>query len=170
MRCRLLLLFAATFCTAFAAQADWQFTKWGMTLDQVLTASKGAVHKVPYDHGKNVWDIDRGAEGTLSQAGIAYRTEFYFDSRGTLQIVRQTPADLSQCPAVQKAAEAKYGKPVDTPQFGKSVLISAEYWPDKTAKNAVRYTATTLMGRYMGCFLSFVPLEVADSKGYPHFK
>lgn len=43
----IVLLLAASFCNySVPSRADWQYTKWGMTLEQVIAASGGKV-KLP---------------------------------------------------------------------------------------------------------------------------
>ena len=46
--------------TASAAQADWQYTRWGMTKDQVMLASNGALSPTPSRRAGNPYVGLRG--------------------------------------------------------------------------------------------------------------
>ena len=62
------------------AHADWEYTKWGMTPEQVVRASKGSVRIVPVaDRYKNDdgWEI--AVQGPFNTGGLRVDLGFTFD-------------------------------------------------------------------------------------------
>src|SRR5260370_10938211 len=64
------------------ARADWEYTKWGMTPEQVAGASKGAVTVVPaanrYKNEDDHWEI--AAQGTHSDGPLRLDVGVTFDT------------------------------------------------------------------------------------------
>lgn len=91
------------------AKAEWEFARWGMSVDEVVAASNGVAAKVKKDKDKRVWDFDRLAAGSWEEGGIAYELSFYFDSKAkTLKLVDLVPGSID-CDRVIAAYGAKYG-------------------------------------------------------------
>jgi hypothetical protein len=65
------------------ARADWEYTKWGMTPEQVAGASKGAVKVVPaadrYKNEDDHWEI--AAQGSHSDGPLSLNIGFTFDTK-----------------------------------------------------------------------------------------
>ncbi len=64
--------------TSAPAHADWQYTKWGMTPEQVAAASKGAVTVGTGDPGDHYAGADIGATGTYVSGDYTFSAVFYF--------------------------------------------------------------------------------------------
>jgi hypothetical protein len=65
------------------ARADWEYTKWGMTPEQVASASKGAVSVVaPAARNRDEADHSEiGAQGAYASDQFQRDVEFTFDTR-----------------------------------------------------------------------------------------
>ena len=73
-----------------AARADWLYTKWGMTPEQVAAASHSAVHVIPNADRRRITEInlEYGAEGLFTDASLELRVSFGFDTqRGGLRLI-----------------------------------------------------------------------------------
>lgn len=115
---RRLVIVGALLALAAPARADWQYTHWGMSVDEVVKASKGAA--VPLESG----DAQHvrpgvGAEARLKapyKAGeYQFRAFFYFDGAGKLTLVDVSSDDLDPygaSRAIVAELRAKYGPPL----------------------------------------------------------
>jgi hypothetical protein len=101
------------------AMADWAYTHWGMTPDQVAAASAGAVNVLPAakrtrnddDH----WEI--AVEGSYADGPLRLPVGFMFDTRhGGLTCVLLN-AIGSDAEALRQVLGARYGKPTKDSQF-----------------------------------------------------
>jgi len=74
-----------------SARADWQYTKWGMTLDEVIKASNGAAH-APFINGYVVpgqtADHHVGLAATYKTGRFLFVAFFFFDNNNHLVEVR----------------------------------------------------------------------------------
>jgi hypothetical protein len=95
-----------------AAQANWRFTRWGMTLDQVLAAGQSVKARgVADDPGQNVGDLHQLATGETSEAGLDVEVQFYFTPGGkSLQLVRYEALNNVACVDVEAALVRYYGE------------------------------------------------------------
>lgn len=111
MRTRSVLIAAVVLGVSGPAQAEWEFARWGMSVDDVVAASNGVAAKVKKDRAKRVWDFDRLAAGSWEEDGIDYELSFYFDSKEkTLKLVDLVPKE-TDCDRVIANYAAKYGAP-----------------------------------------------------------
>jgi hypothetical protein len=113
MRC--FLLAVAIFCAnAELARADWQFTRWGMTPEQVIAASGGTARIATAEEVKDnsTPGYDALVVGNYRSPPFAFRVAYQFKNR-SLGMVHMTLADYSQHQSVREALEAKYGAPFD---------------------------------------------------------
>jgi hypothetical protein len=70
---------AALSC-ASAARADWQYTRWGMTPEQVVAASRGQVKLRPEKDWPRGADILTAATGEYEDGSMQFRSTFMFDT------------------------------------------------------------------------------------------
>jgi hypothetical protein len=115
-----------------AARADWAYTHWGMTADQVAASSSGAVKVLPAagrtrdeaDH----WEL--AAEGAYRDGALALRVGFTFDTdRGGLKCVLYNVSG-DDVEALQAVLLKRYGKPVHESSFGDTRMVTWKT-PDK---------------------------------------
>lgn len=121
---------------AAPAHAHWSFTKWGMTADQVIKASKGKAKANPGGPGDRVMDKDRGVSGGVFDfEGRRYMADFYFEPEGGgLKVVRLNLLDQGQCDALGAEMEKRYGASKNKyhgewtdPKTGDTVFFSKSY-------------------------------------------
>jgi hypothetical protein len=88
-----------------AAGADWRFTKWRMSVEEVMQQGRSAdLEQIKDDPDDRVGSLQRLALGKSTEAGIAVRVEFYFDPAGDgLQMVRFAPLKPMSCFEIEKA-------------------------------------------------------------------
>lgn len=95
--------------TVAPASAHWQFTRWGMTPDQVIKASGGkAAWKQEKDHQELEMDYPSG-QFTLS-------VSFVFDASNHLNSIQMT--NNADAMALMRELKGKYGKPAETDPDG----------------------------------------------------
>src|SRR6201996_4310901 len=80
------IVLAFTCCGAGAAKADWEYTKWGMTPEQVVSASKNMA--------KEGSDLRPDSDGNVTKLVAPYQSgkfpfeaQFGFDAAGRLASV-----------------------------------------------------------------------------------
>jgi hypothetical protein len=76
-------VFAVSCAVCAGAHADWEYTKWGMTPEQVAAASKGEVKVLPPDKRRKVEEahMESGAEGTHAAGPLKVKVGFSFDTQ-----------------------------------------------------------------------------------------
>lgn len=142
---------AAALCAAILlgvgeARADWQYTKWGMTPEQVEAASSGLA-KVA---GPVV-------KGTYKSGDITFLTEFYFQNGGLHLISLKPDVQGYACFSLRQSLEAVYGKPFSVDGEGRQ-------WHDPGKNNRV---GLDVIGNYAAahCDLVYAPLLTPDGGG-----
>lgn len=93
-------------------QANWQYTRWGMTIDEARRASQGAMQQVGEkdDPRESKLGTER-LRGWYKTADLTFVASLMFDKGGHLSEVKMYSADPKQTPAVVAAVRAKYGSP-----------------------------------------------------------
>jgi hypothetical protein len=105
------LLFSAA---AHRAEADWEYTKWGMSAAQVVAASHGAVHLIRPEHrlGATGPDIETRAEGVFTDGKLRLNVSFGFAGHGGgLVLVSYLVQDASQNKLLRDRLVHAYGPP-----------------------------------------------------------
>ncbi len=172
------IVLALVCCGASAAKADWEYTKWGMTPQQVLSASKiparessdlhpdsdGNVTKLvaPYQSGKFSFEAQFGFDATdrLSSVTLVLNDK----SAGMdMDMDMDMGADMKNtdkgvCHDLQVSVKTAYGPP----QGGGSAHMqySIETWQDQNNKNNVTYTV--LDG--VGCYVQYSAIKAAGAR------
>jgi hypothetical protein len=102
---------------SFTALANWQYTQWGMSPEQVVAASRGSAH-LEHDNGA-LLPYTKAlllAKGQIQIGNFDFVVGFYFDvNKRTLNSVFLT---LPKCSAndarrLKELLNAKYGAPRD---------------------------------------------------------
>ena len=156
------IVLAFACCGASAARADWKYTKWGMTPEQVVSASNnlaragsdlrpdsdGNVSKLvaPYQSGKFAFEAQFGFDPADRLSSV---TLVLNDTSATMHMGADATMDQGQCHNLQVSVNAEYGPP----QGGGSadMVYSIETWQDQKNKNNVKYTV--LYGT--GCYVQY---------------
>jgi hypothetical protein len=137
------LLFAMTALIAIPAHADWQFTRWGMTPDQVVAASKGAARLATEEEAAR-FDGPRQkqrrtlAVGSHTAAGIALSVRFVFENN-RLVLVSTGVTRPEDAEPLRQAMLMRYGQPAFVSRV--SVLTQLG-WSDRDRGNKVELIQT----------------------------
>ena len=160
------LVLALACCGASAAKADWEYTKWGMTPQQVVSASNnlategsdlrpdsdGNVTKLvaPYQGGKFSFEAQFGFDVTDRLASI---TLVLNDKSAGMDMDADVNMDHGACYDLRASVNTAYGPP----QGGASVHMhySIETWQDQT--NNHKRPSTVLDG--VGCYVQYSALK-----------
>lgn len=143
---------------ASPASADWQYTRWGMTPAQVVTASQGAVQIKTGTEGDRVFGADLGAAGTYSAAGFDFTTQFYFDAAERLKGVR-LHTDFARCAELKDTMAGLYGPNGALDRMGGR-------WVDVENNNNVRLTMMAALPSVEAqCFLVYSPITTTGASG-----
>ena len=153
-------------CVPGAAKADWQYTKWGMTPPQVVSASNnlatqgsdlrpdsdGNVTRLvaPYQGGKFSFEAQFGFDATDRLASV---TLVLNDKSAGMDMSADTTMNHGACYDLRVSVNTAYGPPQD----GASVHMqySIETWQDQTNNNKITYTV--LDG--VGCYVQYSALK-----------
>ena len=168
------IVLALACCGASTAKADWKYTKWGMTPQQVASASKnltregsdlrpdsdGNVSKLvaPYQSGKFPFEAQFGFDAADRLSSV---TLVLNDKSASMDMDMAADMNTTQgpCHDLQVRVNTEYGRP----QGGGSadMLYSIETWLDQKNKNNVTYTV--LYGT--GCYVQYSAIKPAGAHG-----
>jgi hypothetical protein len=107
------------------AVADWAYTHWGMTPEQVVSATGGTVTLLsPSERTRNEadhWEL--AAEGTYAEGLLKLHVGFTFDTKkGGLECVMYNVMGEEVAP-LQKSMVSRYGKPLHESSFASSTSM-----------------------------------------------
>jgi hypothetical protein len=111
------IIFLVALClsvTISRASADWAYTKWGMTADQVAKASGGSVKLLTGAEQQAVSpNMRHEAEGTYSDGGVPLQVKFTFDptNGNGLNCVFYAVTDTKDAAALKDLMLKRYGPP-----------------------------------------------------------
>lgn len=112
MRVIALALSIASFLPC-SASADWQYTRWGMSLQDLLKIKGQSITEVPPESRQARSGQQRLAITTYSAGGQTFATAFYFDERKRLQLVvlQQEGVAAIKADEMKAALLSRYGEP-----------------------------------------------------------
>ena len=108
-----LVLAAALICVAGPAAAHWEFTRWGMSLQQVVAASRGTVRELPPGERRAVpaARMEYRASGEFRSGTLRLTVAFAFDSRNGGLVCVSAQGEAAQSEAVRTWLERRLGAP-----------------------------------------------------------
>jgi len=114
------------------AKANWQYTTWGMTPDQVVAASNGAARLAPEPRRLDQWRLTL-ATADYSADGFAFNVRFLFGREDRrLQCVVLELRDYGQRFRLESRLTEIYGRPADRIEEGVDVrgraTLSTTVW------------------------------------------
>ena len=159
-------------CGASAVKADWEYTKWGMTPGQVVSAAKNRTKKSSDLHPDSDGNVTK-LVAPYQSGKFSFEAQFGFDAADRLSSVTLVLNDKSAgmdmdmgadmnmnmhqgvCRDLQASVKTTYG----SPQGGGSAHMqySIETWQDQKNKNNVTYTV--LDG--VGCYVQYSAIKSA---------
>lgn len=142
------------------AQADWQYTKWGMTKDQVQKASKGKAAAGNFGE-KATGDSPALLSAPYSAQQFTFTAYFHF-TKGKLSLIELELDDPEKCPRLIAELGSRYGQTLDQSEFGP--LRTAE-WRDTKGKNRVTIVQAKAPASsdIRSCTLRYLPLADESS-------
>src|SRR5690349_20260767 len=111
---RVLAAFAAAAFAVQPAFANWEWTHWGMTPDEVIAASDGKVTAGEPKPEQSIQGFEHRATGSWSQYGFDFVSDFYFDPGTGLRIVALSMAEPAKCADLRAALAKEFGTPQET--------------------------------------------------------
>jgi len=159
-------------CGASAAKADWKYTKWGMTPQQVVSAAKNLTRESSDLHPDSDGNVTK-LVAPYKSGEFSFEAQFGFDAADRLSSVTLVLNDKSAgmdmdmgadmninhkvCHDLQVSVKTTYGPP----QGGGSahMLYTIETWQDQKNKNDVKYTV--LDGA--GCYVQYSAIKPAGA-------
>jgi len=104
---------------ASPAFADWQYTKWGMTPNQVAVTSAGAVAVGPGDSGDRHPGATLDATGSYVSGEYRFKANFYFENgklaEVRLQLLTDDPGNDNV--KLRNSLQGQYGAPYENSGF-----------------------------------------------------
>ena len=158
-------------CGAGAAKADWEYTRWGMTPDQVAGAAKNQTKKSTDLHPDSDGNVTR-LVAPYKNGKFSFEAQFGFDAADKLSSVTlvlddktagmDMGADMHMnrgtCGDLRESVTAQYGPR----QGGRSAHMqySIQTWQDAKSKNNIKYTV--LDG--VGCYVQYSVIKPAGAR------
>src|SRR5262245_37704928 len=143
MKKALFLCGALLVVTSAPAWANWQYTRWGMSSDEVLKAAKGRAATIPESEQPAQSTVTTLAKltSTLSSGRFTFHVFFRFDREtgGLSQVVLNLDRS-ADCQLLKESLADEYGKPIRETTL--SVVRTAE-WRDENQANGVFYLFMT---------------------------
>jgi len=106
-----LIVLLAGAATPRPAAADWEYTKWGMTPEQVVKASSGAVLERKARSAGADSGLEIRAEGEFVSGPLRFDVSFGFDGNGGLAFVTYSIDRASQNPLLLDWLVKRHGEP-----------------------------------------------------------
>lgn len=142
---------------ASPAQADWQFTRWGMSPEQTAAASSGTVEVVGDRRSARIWNQPRRALGSFTSGQIRFRATFYFARpAGGLSTVKLEPPDPRHCNQLLADLTASYGTPGES---GLPPLVRSYEWVSPESNMRILFGDVRIEGRPRICHIVYRPLN-----------
>ena len=142
-----------------AAGANWQYTKWGMTPQQVQSAAKGKLSPITAADSCLACASVPLLAGNYAVGGQVFRVRFEFDDGKTLsKVVLAMPAKQQTwgCNELFDSLSLKYGAPAWTaPLTGDGSLPNAR-WLDPHDENTVFFNDISLQTSM--CVIQYSPM------------
>ena len=118
---------------ACPASADWQYTKWGMTVDEVIKASSGKATRI--DDSRRDSEMQKTMATAPFVAGeFVFQADFMFGRKDqklhTVKLKLKQGNGHSLCAAL----ENRYGKPISK---SKTEVTELAKWVDTENNNSV---------------------------------
>ncbi len=143
--------------SANPADADWQYTRWGMTPQQVVAASRGLAKPYQGDPTLANPKLLKKLMAPYSTSNFTFNAVFVFETTtNRLTTVHLVLSPTSRCPDLKDAMIREYGAPQISELGGSSAT-----WRDSSKGNLVYYLHVPLEpGGH--CEISYRPLRQHD--------
>jgi hypothetical protein len=123
---------------AFPAASDWQYTKWGMSIDQAIGASGNKLRPANPQEQRNatVNGVAPGLVGSHETGSFHFNAALYFAGSGnSLSMVKLKLQDYSQWPSLLATLRSLYGEPLE--QQRAATGGGTMRWRDEKGRNEI---------------------------------
>lgn len=143
-----------------AAHADWQYTRWGMTIDQVAAASNGSLRPctVKGCEGPSGGEFEPKLFGPYTSGKFNFTAFSLFDKSGGLARIYLRLEDPAQASRLHDALTSKYGNP-STKDAG---FLHITYWQPQADRIELRSIGD---GKRKHVTLTYSPRISPSNKG-----
>lgn len=152
---RAVIFALAAFAASAPASAHWQYTRWGMTPEEVLAARPGLTAGV---------DEYNSFEGSLVRVSGMHREDdrdfiirFGFNDENRLVTVDLEPKNMADCRRAIRAVERRLGRGERGEQIPN--ILDMRGWQDPAAGNSLRLTMIGRPARPESCSIRYHPPE-----------
>lgn len=157
-----LMAVVAVMAFAAPAQAGWQFTRWGMTVDEVRAAAPAPLADYR-GTGKNTQDETARLTGTYTASTMPFATAFRFNNRtGGLATVELELTDTGRCAELWRSMQSIYGEPLRQLAQG---YATTGLWRDEKASNQVSYLLIGSFGAPSSCSVTYSEIKDQAASG-----
>jgi hypothetical protein len=129
--------------TASPATADWQYTKWGMNIDQASRASGNTLRSPnPQEKsGGTINGLPPGLVGNYDNGSFHFSVALCFGGPGqTLSRVYLMLKDYAQWPSLVAALRSLYGEPSEHNRYTNGETMR---WRDENGRNEIQVKSFT---------------------------
>lgn len=139
------------------ALADWQYTKWGMSPDEVTSASKGKAYRITETPGSSYEGMTAANTGSYQIGQINLPVKFfYIDDK--LSMVMLSGENDGLCYALRTVLDEQYGEPRSRSD---RIVYEVFHWIDSDRGNRVQLTAF----KNSSCSIYYFPLNSGPETG-----
>lgn len=136
------LILCVTF--AFTATADWRYSRWGMTPQQVTAASKGQARPYLGDPRLSDPTLSKKLEAPYVTGRFTFRAVFVFESRTNRLVAVHLVLERPElCRELWQSIIAEYGPPIAADNVGGQQGT----WRDTSKRNLVSFVSVDLLTR-----------------------
>lgn len=156
-----LFAFLLLIISVASANADWQYSKWGMTVDQVLAASKGQLKKCSAVCDKQSTDgTEAQLYGPYSSGDFEFTAFALFDKKTRkLASIRLRLDNNDKAQELMGALRSKYGEPETK---SRTQVLNLAVW--RSAGDQISYILIGFDNNYTGT-VSYQPRVTDSNKG-----
>ena len=160
------LAFGGLFCWAVAigswtlpAKADWQYTRWGMTKEEVVSASRSTVFAVTKSEKGNASERQYLLASSYNTAGFSFQVQFFFNKQERLDLITLNLVPLKECESLRLKLTDIYGPPAVT---NTEWVGPVSKWWDKPNANVVTLLDSKTISL---CQVMYEPYSQPGQKG-----
>ena len=133
------------------ANANWQYTRWGMTKAEVIGASRGSAHapsKVDTYYKDTFIHL---LDATYEAQNIDFKVHFLFNQKHRLSRVKLEPTNPDRCLSLEELLSDAYGHAYLNEVNSAGTTVK---WRDKKNNNIVMFVNIPLISQ---CSVSYDP-------------
>jgi len=150
---------------SFNASGDWQYTRWGMTVDEVIRESKGAAVRANKDGGENYRTLATASYTSSGRGGdrFTFKVEFRFpNDTKRLRRVELGAVDGKRCTEIGWSLNDVYGKPEKVEDYG---LVHVTIWRSEKSGNMVSFSHLFKGQPTETCLIHYKPIRKVGASG-----